>query len=93
MSLHPSSDVRYTTATEGTRISFDVRVSSQRLGDRLTFTMGGTFVENWSGEVPWERVSYEIPGNRPIILQWEYRKDTFTVEGSDTAWIRRIVIE
>ncbi|MCH7713752.1 MAG: hypothetical protein IIC99_09030 [Chloroflexi bacterium] len=92
LTIWPDNDTRYDNATNGDRVSFDVNVSSQLLGDKLTFTMGA-YADAWSGKVPWKRVSYEIPQIRPIILQWEYRKDTTIAVGADTAWIRRIIVE
>ena len=92
--IWPKSDkVRYKKETDGTRISFDVKISSQSTGDQLIFTMGGNYVQGWSGNVGWQRVFYDIPSGRPMIIQWEYRKDGGISEGSDSAWIRRVIVE
>ena len=80
-------------STDGTRISFDFRVSSQAIGDKLTFKIGETPEQNWSGDVEWQRVSFDIPARRPLTMQWEYRKDASTAVGNDAAWIRRVVVE
>ena len=86
-------DPRHDKSTDGSTISFDVNVSSQSIGDKLTLSIGGNFKKNWSGNVGWQRVSFEILGSRPTFVEWEYRKDGSISAGSDSAWIRRVVIE
>jgi len=94
LKLWQPSAIKYNESADGTSISFDVKVSSQPIGDKLTFKIGGTFTQDWSGEVGWQRVTHELPVIRPTFVEWEYRKNGDAInDGSDAAWIRRVVVE
>ena len=93
LTVWPTVDPRYDKSADGSTISFDIKISSQAIGDKLTFKIGNNYVQDWSGNVAWQRVLYDIPATRPMLILWEYRKDTVISEGSDSAWIRRVVVE
>lgn len=93
LTIWSQGDARYDATTDGNRISFDLKVSSQKIGDKLTFKIGGEVMQVWSGDVVWQRVTHDIPSRRPMNMEWEYRKDTVVKAGSDSAWIRRVIVE
>ncbi|MCX6235453.1 MAG: T9SS type A sorting domain-containing protein [Bacteroidetes bacterium] len=67
-------------------ISFYRRVSSEVNYDFLIFYIDDSEKGRWSGEVPWDKVTYTI--NKGIRkLKWEYKKDYSVVNGSDCAWV------
>lgn len=47
-------------------------------------------MEEWSGEVEWNQVSYTLPSGSHQ-LTWTYEKDSSLSSGSDCAWIDDIV--
>jgi hypothetical protein len=71
-------------------VSFDVKVSSESGSDRLTFKIGNTIMDEWSGDVAWKRVKFALPPLRPLNLEWNYRKDSDKTQGIDAAWIDNI---
>ena len=83
-------------------ISFDRRVSSESTYDCLRFLIDGV-AQNLgsncsgagligaSGEVPWGSVSFPITAGTHV-LTWSYDKDANTIEGSDAAWIDKLVL-
>ncbi|MBN3034529.1 MAG: hypothetical protein JW861_03020 [Bacteroidales bacterium] len=76
--------------TASGNISFYRKVSSEAGYDFLRFYIDGLQQEQWSGTVAWGQVSYAVtPGYH--TFQWTYIKDTYTVSGSDCAWIDYIV--
>jgi hypothetical protein len=68
-------------------ITFALHVSSEAGYDALNFSIDGTVVYGWSGEVEWHRVSpiYIAPGTH--VLTWSYDKDYSNSRGLDRAWI------
>jgi len=72
--------------------SFSYRVDSELDYDLLTFTLDGTEQFSLSGQVPWTRITLQIPaGNH--TLQWLYQKDSSASDGADTAWLDRVLWE
>ncbi len=71
-------------------ISFYRKVSSESGDDYLIFYIDNEQVEQWSGNLSWDEVSYPISlGNHTFT--WRYQKDGNTSSGSDCAWIDFIV--
>lgn len=73
-----------------TEISFFVKVSSESNYDKLNFYVDNSKMEEWSGEVEWNQVSYTLPSGSHQ-LTWTYEKDSSLSSGSDCAWIDDIV--
>ncbi len=70
-------------------ISFYRKVSSEASYDKLRFSIDNVEQNEWSGEVPWGRVSYALtPGTH--ALRWAYSKDILWESGSDCAWIDNV---
>jgi len=72
-------------------ISFYHRVSSQAGGDWLKFYMNNVLIDQWSGVLPWEKVTYDVtPGTH--TFRWSYEKDATISQGFDGAWIDYITL-
>ena len=71
---------------EGT---FDLKVSSESGWDQLEFSVNGTVVQRWSGDVPWTPFTFPVPSgaNR---FEWRYTKDAVNSIGDDTAWLDNV---
>gem|GEM_PF-222432 len=66
------------------------RVSSEYHYDFLRVYVDGMMKEEWSGEVPWDEAKIPVtPGLH--TLKFTYSKDYNTTNGSDRAWIDRII--
>ena len=74
--------------TDGS-ISFWRRVSSETGFDVLRFSIDNKPVAQWSGELPWEEVSFPVKAGQRTFM-WEYVKDDSGASGQDTAWIDNI---
>ena len=71
-------------------ISFWMKVSSESTYDFMRFYVDDVKIAEWSGELAWEQQIIEVSeGNH--ILRWSYEKDYSVAEGSDCAWIDKIV--
>lgn len=68
-------------------VSFFWKVSSQSGGDRLSFSVEGTDIEeNISGDVDWEEVSVTLDTGTHTLV-WNYSKDSSSDSLEDTAWV------
>ena len=54
-------------------------------GDCLQFYIDGVPKDAIDGEVDWVQKSYEIDGNEPHSLLWQYTKDDSSSDGDDSA--------
>jgi uncharacterized protein (TIGR03382 family) len=80
-----------TIESDGGLVRFLRRVQSQQGSDFLEFRVDGVLLGRWSGELPWEEVSYAVAaGTR--LLEWRYVKDASGSSGADTAWIDGLVL-
>lgn len=77
------------------RIAFAVRTSSERRYDLLGFYLNNERIDEWSGPLDWELVTYhvDLSGMTRLDMRWRYEKDGSVSEGEDTAWIDDIRIE
>lgn len=74
------------TVMQDDSISFFVKMSSESDGDPLDFYIDSEVVGSWSGNLPWQRVSFPLsPGTHNF--KWFYHKDDYTSTGSDCAWV------
>ena len=71
-------------------ISFWLKVSSEQGWDFLRFYIDGNMINDWSGEVSWQQVSYPVSAGTHTF-KWEYYKDGSISSGADAAWIDYIV--
>ncbi len=79
-----------TTVTGPGSISFWWKVSSEQDYDFLRFSIDGVKQTSISGEVDWERRSYDF-GDGTYTLNWTYYKDDATSAGSDAGWLDELV--
>jgi len=71
-------------------LSFFRKVSSESGGDFLRFYIDGVKTDEWSGNLPWERVSYNItPGQH--TFRWTFEKNATISQGYDGGYIDYIV--
>jgi hypothetical protein len=70
-------------------ISFFRKVSSEA-SDYLRFYINDQMAGQWSGIVPWERVTYPVSAGINIF-KWEYVKNASMSGGEDCAWVDYIV--
>lgn len=80
--------VQMDVATNST-ISFYRKVSSET-DDYLKFYIDGAVQGQWSGEVGWGEVSYNVTAG-VHQFKWAYEKDNYTTSGSDAAWVDYII--
>lgn len=71
-------------------ISFYTKVSSEGIFDKLAFYIDIQKMQEWSGEVAWNRVSYPVSAG-VHTFKWTYSKDMGTSSGNDAAWVDFIV--
>jgi hypothetical protein len=70
-------------------ISFYRKVSSEPGYDFLRFYIDGIMIEEWSGTLDWELVSYDVvPGIH--TFRWEYIKDGAVSYNMDCGWVDHI---
>lgn len=72
-------------------IQFDRAVSSEENWDYLTFLIDGDAVTGWSGELPFETVSFPVSAGVHEFT-WRYEKDGSQARGQDRAWVDNIVL-
>lgn len=72
-------------------ISFYRKVSSEGGFDFLNFYIDGVKMDQWSGNLAWELVSFDVtPGNH--TFKWAFEKDGATSQGYDCGWIDWITL-
>ncbi|MBK9335987.1 MAG: hypothetical protein IPM98_05165 [Lewinellaceae bacterium] len=72
-------------------VSFARKVSSEADYDYLYFSIDGDVAGAWSGDVPWEEVSFPV-GTGLHTLDWTYQKDDLVSTGTDRAWVDEILL-
>jgi hypothetical protein len=78
------------TLLQNDSISFYSKVSSEAIFDKMQFFIDIQPMEEWSGELPWQRHSYPVAAG-VHTFKWLYSKDMATSAGSDCAWVDFIV--
>ena len=76
----------YTQVTGPGVLTFYWKVSSESGFDYLRFLDSGVQKYSISGEVDWEKKSYNVPGG-VHILKWSYEKDISIYGGMDCGWV------
>lgn len=70
-------------------VKFARKVSSEAGYDYLRFYIDDNQIDEWSGEIAWQEMSYDITEGSHV-LRWSYEKDVSVVNGSDCAWLDKI---
>lgn len=86
-----ASSMRTLITNGPVNVGFWWKVSSQTNHDFLTFSIGGVAQASISGEVDWQRVSFNVPAG-PHMLVWTYSKDAAGTSGQDAGWVDQFVI-
>ncbi|NOR88141.1 MAG: T9SS type A sorting domain-containing protein, partial [Bacteroidales bacterium] len=73
------------------QISFFYKVSSESGYDKLKFSIDGSELGSWSGEVSWTEASYAVSAGSHVF-KWVYDKDGSVSSGSDCSWIDYIIL-
>lgn len=73
------------------KLSFYRKVSTEPGYDYLTFYIDGEKKDEWSGELDWSQVEYDIAAGEHTA-KWVYKKDESVEEGLDAAWLDNIVL-
>ena len=69
--------------------SFYVKLDSELNWDKLTFLIDGRIIEQWSGQVEWNKYEFNL-SDGSHRLTWRYQKDFANSIGTDSAWIDNI---
>src|SRR6266545_1018865 len=78
------------TAVEGpATLSFWWKVSSRPNHDVLLFVVNGMERARISGEVEWQRQTFDLPAGHQV-LRWAYSKDSNAAIGQDRAWLDEV---
>lgn len=86
-----SASLVLTTNTGPGLVSFDIRVSTEPSWDVLDFLIDGTVVRRWSGELPWQTVTFNLGGG-PHTFTWRYTKDPNFEAGLDTVFLDNLYL-
>jgi len=86
-----SASLALSTNTGPGLVSFDVRVSTEPAWDVLEFLIDGTVVRRWSGEHPWQTVTFNLGGG-PHTFTWRYSKDPNFEAGLDAVFLDNIYL-
>jgi len=76
----------YTQVTGPGVLTFYWKVSSESGFDYLRFLDSGVRKYSISGEVDWQKKSYNVPGG-VHTLKWSYEKDISIYNGMDCGWV------
>ena len=76
---------------EGTKLSFDYKVSSEEGCDEMLFFIDGKGFYQ-SGLTEWSHLEYQIQSGRHTF-EWKYRKDGSSYKYQDRVWIDNIRID
>ena len=76
---------------ENGHIAFNRKVSSEETYDFLQFYIDNVLIDEWSGELGWEEVSYPLTTGLKTF-KWVYVKDFTVQQGQDAAWVDEIVL-
>jgi subtilisin family serine protease len=56
--------------------SFEISVNTETNWDKVEFLLDGNVLKTWSGAVPWQLFTFDIPlKSTPTRLEWRYTKD------------------
>ncbi|MBX3745222.1 MAG: hypothetical protein KF833_07910 [Verrucomicrobiae bacterium] len=80
-----------TTNTGSGTASFDVRVSTEPAWDFFEFLIDDTVVRRWSGEVPWQTVTFNVSAGTHTFT-WRYTKDPNFQSGLDAAFLDNLYL-
>ena len=83
------SEITVTIDSNNGKGSFYVKLDSELNWDKLSFLIDGRIVEQWSGQVEWNKYEFNL-SEGSHQLSWRYQKDFANSIGADAAWIDNI---
>jgi hypothetical protein len=87
ISDNQSSEIKLTYEVgSNDSIAFYRKVSSESNYDFLEFYIDNELMDEWAGELSWERFAYPVEEGEHTF-RWVYDKDQSVSSGSDAAWI------
>lgn len=84
------SIVHNANAVQTDSIVFFVKVSSESGYDYLYFYIDGEKKQQWSGEVDWQKQTFEVEAGIHTF-EWSYVTDESVTEGQNAAWLDNII--
>ena len=80
------SEINVTIDCSNGKGSFYVKLDTEINWDKLAFLIDGRIVEQWSGNVEWNKYEFNLSkgGHK---LTWRYQKDFANSIGADSAWV------
>ena len=73
------------------KLSFQWKVSSEAMKDKLSLIMDGSVLDSISGETSWAARTLNIPAGTHKI-EWSYSKDASMTAGSDAAFVDAVAV-
>ena len=83
------SEITVAVDSSNGRGSFFVKLDSELNWDKLSFLIDGRIIEQWSGQVEWNKYEFNL-SEGSHQLSWKYEKDFANSVGADSAWIDNI---
>ena len=83
------SEITVAVDSSNGRGSFFVKLDSELNWDKLSFLIDGRIIEQWSGQVEWNKYEFNL-SEGSHQLTWKYEKDFANSVGADSAWIDNI---
>ena len=80
------------TVEAGDIVTYDVKCSSEEGYDGLVFSVDGTPVNGFTGEIDWTMDYYVFAEAGTYLLAWQYIKDVSDDAGDDCAWVDNIYV-
>ncbi|MCW1925038.1 putative Ig domain-containing protein [Luteolibacter arcticus] len=72
-------------------LAFRSKVSSEAGFDLLRVRQNGTTFASWSGERDWTLDSFNIGGQGPQTIRWEFANDSVTQSGLNAAFLANVI--
>ncbi|MCP4454085.1 MAG: hypothetical protein GY809_21710, partial [Planctomycetes bacterium] len=88
---HNQDTVMQTTVTGSGTVSFDWKASTEVDWDFLEFYVDGAMLDQISGEVDWQTMTYAVTGAGSHTLEWRYFKDQAVSGGEDCGWVDKLL--
>jgi hypothetical protein len=86
-----SSSLLLDILTQSGTAAFDYKVSSETNWDWLEFSLNGTLLARWSGEMGWSTYEFAVPPGTNHF-EWTYIKDPTITAGLDAGFIDNLYL-
>ncbi len=79
-----------TMVSDAGTVSFYWKVISETGGDYLEFYIDGLLLDQISGSVDWQKITYTITSKDLHTLEWRYVKDATVSANTDSGWVDNV---